>query len=185
MALYYHSLEVLGETLIKVLKDLINQSIVERSLIFNTYQEGQCTFYVIKDDGGKVLALLHFLYEIQDSVLHLKQFRQIAEKIRSKGCASVMSCVVAIGQRDVAVWQELMKYGIDFSISTDQHVIDAFKLADVDLCEDLTLNIDDYIHYLKLSEDERVNLAKLLLDDAQDIIEGVVQKLSNDCLKDR
>ena len=182
--------KVIEETLTETFEDLIKKSIGELPLTFIKCQENECIFYTIMDNQ-EPMALLHFNYEklnsnIFDDVFEerIKKFLRILEELRSKDNTQISGRIIGIGLWGLSTVNVFRKHKIGLRTVADHYVIDIFDWHGIKLSDDLTMDIDNYILYQNMSKEEKLELANFFLDGLQESIDSIVQKPSNNHLKD-
>lgn len=182
--------KVIEETLTEAFEGLIKKSVGELPLTFTKCQEKECIFYTIMDHQGP-MALLHFNYEklnsnILDDVFEnrIKEFLRILEELQSKDNGQISGRIIGIGLWGLSTVNLFRKYKIGLRTVADHYIIDIFDWYGIKLNKDLTMDTDDYILYQNMPKDEKIELVKVFLDGLQDSIDSVVQKPSNNRLKD-
>lgn len=188
----YPFFQVIEETLAEVFETLIKQSIGELPVTFNKYQEDECTYHAIIDNHERPLALLYFNFEKSNIGMfnpkfdmRVTQFLKILEKLQEEHNVEIVAWVFGIGIWELDTFKEFRRSEIMFQMVTDSHVVETFDWYDFKLNKDLTMDIDNYIRYQKLSKDEKIELVEVLLDGMQNGLDRVIKKLSNHGLKDR
>lgn len=156
--------EIISEVLTEVFESLLKKSISELPLTFTTSQEKECIYYVVTDDREKSLVLLYFSFNKLGFEERLTQFLQVVKKQRSKHDESIRAGVIGIGLWELTRFREFRNDKIGFHMMSDSHIIDTFKWYDFEVDENLTMDIDNYIRYQNWPEDEKIELADVLLE---------------------
>ena len=162
--------EVIAEALTEVFENLIRKSIDELPLTFTLCHENECVYYLTKGDHQKLFAVLYLNYEKQGFENQLEHFWQIVATLRSKHGEQIKACAIGIGLWGLTKIKEFRKNRTVFHISSDHHIIDTLKWYDFELDEDLTMDIDNYIRYQNLPEEEKIEIADVLLEGVQSVV---------------
>lgn len=176
MTTHYPFHEVIAEALTEVFENLIRKSIGELPLIFTLCHEDECAYYLITDDHQKPFAVLYFSYDKLGFENRLKQFWEILERLRTKHNDEISACAVGIGLWGLSKFRDLRKNRTGFHASGDSHVINTFEWYDFELDEDLMMDIDNYIRFQNLPEEEKIEIADVLLETVQSAINLAIRK---------
>lgn len=162
--------EVIAEALTEVFESLIRKSIGALPLTYTLAHDENCSYYLITDKNEKPIAALYFDYEKPGFEDRLEQFWQVLEKLRSKYNDQFNACIFATGMWGLTKFRDFRKNKTDFLISSYDHIIDTFKWYNFQLDEDLTMDIDNYIRYQNLPEEEKIEIADVLLEGVQSVV---------------
>jgi hypothetical protein len=171
----YPFYEVIAEALAEVIENLIKKSIGELSLKFTLNNDFNCTYYRIFDNHQKPIAALYFDFNKIGFENRLEQFWHILSELRLKTNDQLEGCVFSIGLWGLSKLRDFQKNKSDFLIYGSDHIIDTFKWYGFELDENLTMDIDNYIRYQNLPEDEKIEIADVLLGSAQSSVESAIR----------
>ena len=80
----------------------------------------------------------------------------------------------------IGLWKfglrSLMKRSESFHMASDQHVIDTFKLFEIELHEDLTLDEEAAKQFQGLAQEEKMELSEMLLEGILRLLHSIIKK---------
>ncbi|MBL7858921.1 MAG: hypothetical protein JNM57_14620 [Cyclobacteriaceae bacterium] len=130
------------------------------------------TDYVLISESTKVLVLIHFNLAKEDADTRLMQFLNFDNPVIGKSSYKIVKLAIGIGLWGLDATRALRKHRTRFSMHSPHNLVGSLEIFNIQIDDDLTMDIDNYILYQKLSAKEQRELVAIILHGTRGFIQN-------------